>query len=114
MLKQPKYFIPHKGNINSMDPNKTTLRLAKTPTLEAIAQQFEVINTNHALTEIHSMEFMQEWEEKIEGKFVQFAIDEHCGPFFCKIAKKIYNITSCTFIISWEILCLLMYLVKSL
>ena len=32
MLERQINFIPYKGSIDCMDPNKTTLRLAKAPT----------------------------------------------------------------------------------
>lgn len=69
-------FIPHKGSIDGTDPNKTAIRLAQAPAREAIVQQLEAMsnaNTNPALTEQHFTKSMQEWEEKIDGKFAQFA-----------------------------------------
>lgn len=37
-------FIPHKGNIDGKEPNKTAIRLAQTPTCEAIAQKIQAMS----------------------------------------------------------------------
>ena len=66
-------FIAHKGSIDGTEPNNTAIRLAQAPPREAIAQKIQAMTnaatTNPPITEKYLNRTMQEWEERLDGKF---------------------------------------------
>ena len=66
-------FIPHRGNIDGSDPNKTALRLAQAPARKAIADKVQAMgnatNLNPLITEKYLTKTIKEFEDKLEEKF---------------------------------------------
>ena len=66
-------FIPHRGNIDGSDPNKTAIRLAQAPVREVIADKVQATNNstnaNPTITEKYLAKTMRKFEDKLEEKF---------------------------------------------
>ena len=66
-------FIPHMGNIDGTDPNKTAIRLAQAPVREAIAEKVQAMhnanNPNPLVTEKQLTKTIKDLEEKLDEKF---------------------------------------------
>lgn len=60
-------------SIDMLELNNATIRLAQAPTCEAIAKNFQAMNntpiSNPMIMDKHFTRAMQEWEERLGGKF---------------------------------------------
>ena len=66
-------FIPHRGSIDGAVPNNTTIRLARAPAREAIADKIQAMNNmvhpNPLVIEKYLSKTMKKFEDKLEEKF---------------------------------------------
>ena len=66
-------FIPHRGSIDSTDPNKTAIRLVQVLMREAIVDKIQAMNnatnSNMAFTEKYLTKTMKEFEDELDQKF---------------------------------------------
>ena len=66
-------FVPHRGSIDSTDPNNTAIRLAHAPVREAIAEKVQAMtnaaNPNPLVTERHFNKAIKDFQDQLEEKF---------------------------------------------
>ena len=71
-------FIPHRGSIDGLDPNKTAIRIAQTPVREVIAEKIQAMgnatNANPLVTEHHINKSMKELKDKLDENFCTLSI----------------------------------------